>query len=1209
MTFLGWMSRAKIRLSRVRRRKHCSHLIDMDPLMNRIARAIALVAGLASTCSLHAEEPVSNFVNGLKSQGYFDTAMEYLAIIEQRQDIPAEVRAVVPYERAMLMVSESRSIRNTESRNDKLNIAEVELNKFISGNPDHPKFGQASTQLGTIQLERARGLIWEARSPANEAKKGEFQEKARADIVKAKDTFQKAHDRYEAEYKAFKVYIAPDEKELLAKRSAVEKAYMQAQLYLAQARYEEGQTYDAGSTERSEILTDASKQFETIHEKYRSIVAGLFARMWQGKCFEEQNEIGKALGIYNELLGHGGEKPSATLLNLQDRVLRFRLICLNHEAKRDFQLVITEGEGWLQRWRVKASTRTGLGIRWELAQGYESLSNQSGLDPAKATALRNSALNHASEIAKFPGEFADISNLMVQRLNLALTGSEVEPEDFMTAFMMSRNMVKQMSDMKEKVTLATTEEERKSAEEAFAQHASKLSGLLTTGAHLNMDDGKKPSIDNVEMMKHWRALLYYTNEQFYEASIAAFDVARRLRLANPQQAQDSGFLAVAASHQAFNRVPDGANGDPELELLRRSCDLIVANWPTSDEANKSRMLLGNIHQVLEEHVTAAEYYLQIPEGSEQYGSAQMYAGSEYLLAHDAGTELPRSDPNRPTSEELAEWIKKSEEHLDNGIPAFEAKLPPTQQDEELTFAKFYRALIYQRRGDHAKCIAEFEEGPHAIFLTVNVEEGQGREESGATSKDFAAEAYRIALYGYVGAQKIEDAKKVITLLDQLGVGVNQELFVDLGRQMEKSLDELKAKGDQEAVDGMSDSLEQFLDSIAERSDNLSFYSFLWLGEAYANIGKRLPKGSEKANKFLANASAKYQEILDRADKNPEYATEGNRTIIRLKQAEILALKDDFETAMTRVMEVLTERPKDLTAQLAASETLQAWGASNPAANAERFLQALTGKYGTPEGLVWGFASLSRKLNVKIAGSPPDADYIPEYEEKELTARLGTTTCRFEYAKALEQQGDQNKTNMQLQSAQKELELFAVAAPLGLEDEWKERFDSLYKDILRKRKAQTINGLTWPKKQEPVEEATIDSVVASKTGEQKTGKTDVTSESEEAGGSSTVLIIVGFVLAGAAAAGAFFMMKPQKRVHISYSEAAPRLPAAGASSARRKKKVARSAPDEAVTDAPKKTVKKKKVVQSSPQATDGESPVKKKKVVKKKRKVPTKRPPE
>lgn len=1182
--------------------------------MNRIARAISLVAVLASAASLHAEEPVSKFVDGLKNQGYFDTAMEYLAIIEQRQDIPAEVRAVVPYERAMLMVAESRSIRNTETRNDKLNVAEVELNKFISGNADHPKFGQASTQLGTIQMERARGLIWESRSPANESKKAEFQEQARADLVKAKDTFQKAHDRYETEYKSYPVFIPPDEKELLAKRKAAETAYMQAQLYLAQARYEEGQTYDIGSPERSEILTDASKQFEKIHEKYRSIVAGLFARMWQGKCFEEQNEIGKALGIYNELLGHGEGGASPTLRSLQDRVLRFRLICLNHDEKRDYQLVVQEGEGWLKSSRVKASTRTGLGIRWELAKAYESLSNEPDLDPARATALRNSALNHASEIAKFPGEFADISNLMVQRLNLALTGEEVEPEDFMTAFMMSRNLVKQLSDMKEKVTLAANDEERKTAEESFAKHVLKLSGLLVTGANLSMDDGKKPSIDNVEMMKHWRALLYYTNDQFFEASIVAFDVARRLRIANPQQAQDSGFLAVAASHQAFNQVPAGKNGDPELELLRRSCDLIVANWPTSDEANKSRMLLGNIHQVREEHVTAAEYYLQIPEGAEQYGSAQMYAGSEYLLAHDAATELPRSDPNRPTSEELEEWLKKAEEHLDKGIPAFEATLPATQQDEELTFAKFYRALIYQRRGDHAKCIAEFEEGPHAIFLTVDVEEGQGRRDTGATSKEFAAEAYRIALYGYVGAQKIDEAKEIIQRLDDLGVGVNQEIFVDLGRQMEKSLDELKAKGDQAAVDQMSDSLEQFLDSIAERSDNLSFYSFLWLGEAYANIGKRLPKGSEKANKFLANASAKYQEILNRADADPEYATEGNKTVIRLKQAEILALKDDFETAMTRIMEVLTERPKDLTAQLAASETLQAWGAADPASNAERFLQALTGKYGTPEGLVWGFASLSRKLHVKIAGSPKDAEYIPDYEEKELTARLGATTCRFEYAKALEAQGDQNKRNLQLQSAQKELELFAVAAPIGLEEEWKDRFDKLYGDIQRKRSpAGQILKLNWPTKPDPVDEQVAG------PGDGPDGPVDGPQPPEpppeppkEAGGSSTVFIIIGFVLAGAVAAGAFFMMKPKKRIKVSYSDAAPTLPPAGSSPGRQRKKVARSAAP--TGDAPpagtqKKVVKKKKVVQSPPQAEEGERPVKKKKVVKKKRKVPTKRPPE
>lgn len=341
-------------------------------------------------------------------------AMLALAALTQplRADEPAS------YKRAIKMMSEARLARNSDARNQKLRQAESELDRFVQANPKHENFEPACIQLGTLRLERARGLIWESRSRAIAGKRGKWQEQARSDLIKAKTAFQQAHDKYEVLYKSF---LKPTfDKAEIAKRRASEKGYMQAQLYLAQTRYEEAQTYDIGSDERDEILIDASKQFEIVHEKYRSIVAGLFARMWQGKCFEERDELRKALGIYNELLGHGGAKASPTLQNLLDQVLHFRLICLNHEKKRDYQLVIVEAEAWLDRRKDKESTRTGLGIRWQLAKAYESLANVPNLEADKASKLLKEALAHASKVAKYPGEYADVAKGMVQRLSQKL---------------------------------------------------------------------------------------------------------------------------------------------------------------------------------------------------------------------------------------------------------------------------------------------------------------------------------------------------------------------------------------------------------------------------------------------------------------------------------------------------------------------------------------------------------------------------------------------------------------------------------------------------------------------------------------------------------------------------------------------------------------------------------------------------------------------
>ena len=63
---------------------------------------------------------------------------------------------------------------------------------------------------------------------------------------------------------------------------------MQAQLQKAVVDYEQAQTYPLGSKERTELLGKALAQFEDLYKSYRTQMAGLTARMWQGKCYEER---------------------------------------------------------------------------------------------------------------------------------------------------------------------------------------------------------------------------------------------------------------------------------------------------------------------------------------------------------------------------------------------------------------------------------------------------------------------------------------------------------------------------------------------------------------------------------------------------------------------------------------------------------------------------------------------------------------------------------------------------------------------------------------------------------------------------------------------------------------------------------------------------------------------------------------------------------
>ena len=189
---------------------------------------------------------------------------------------------------------------------------------------------------------------------------------------------------------------------------------------LAVLSYEMAQTWDRGSAENKQSLSEAAGAFEHIHARYRQQIAGLYARMWQGKCFEELNDITKALGIYNELLGHGGDKPSKPLSTLQDRVRHFRLCCLNHEQRKDYELVIDEAQEWLTANSDKEGTRTWLGIQWELARALRMQADSEGKSADERMALLRQALFAARTINRFPGEYKDNSSTMIQKLTAEL---------------------------------------------------------------------------------------------------------------------------------------------------------------------------------------------------------------------------------------------------------------------------------------------------------------------------------------------------------------------------------------------------------------------------------------------------------------------------------------------------------------------------------------------------------------------------------------------------------------------------------------------------------------------------------------------------------------------------------------------------------------------------------------------------------------------
>ena len=308
---------------------------------------VFLAVLLLTTSSVSAEEPYLQFVDALRQRQYYDTVLEYLEWADTRPNVPADVKAVIPFEKATTLIALSRQQKNPEVALATLNKAQLFLEQFLKASPDHPRAAKASAEAAIVLQTRGKVALQQARSPSNVVKKAEYIKQAKDYYGQAKVLYAAAAEKYSKEYKAFGPFIDKGkDSEKFEQRADVERLMLKAQLDSGIVEYEEAQTFEKDDPKYKEALKAAAKKFEDLHSKNRGQVAGLIARVYMGKCFEEQGNLTGAMGLYNELLSHKGE--SEVMRNLQAQVVHFKLICLNSAEKADFILVDRLASEWLK---------------------------------------------------------------------------------------------------------------------------------------------------------------------------------------------------------------------------------------------------------------------------------------------------------------------------------------------------------------------------------------------------------------------------------------------------------------------------------------------------------------------------------------------------------------------------------------------------------------------------------------------------------------------------------------------------------------------------------------------------------------------------------------------------------------------------------------------------------------------------------------------
>ncbi|MCA9024569.1 MAG: hypothetical protein KDA86_05115 [Planctomycetaceae bacterium] len=1101
--------------------------------------ASLLAFGLCSFAS--AAEPYLEFVRGLRERQFYDLAETYLDQIEQNDRTPADVREVIPYERAVTLLDSSRSIRNADARSRQLDEAQALFEQFAKTSPDHPLRAQANTESARILLNKAQLAMWQSNAGSPE--------QARTLIAQARSVFQQAHDRYQAAWEKLKGFIPEEEKDKQAERAEAERLFMQAQLDLARCTYEEAQTHDEDSAKQTELLNQAAVEFETIHQKYRSQIAGLHARMWQGKCFEEQGDIRKALGVYNEILEHPGDQ----LQNLQDQVRWFRLICLNDESRNDHQLVVEEATNWRNESPDRVRTMVGLGIQYELAKAQEAIAQSDRSMPeALKTNTLNEALDNARAVARYPGPLKAPAAALVQKLMAVLNKDEGEPRDFETAFSNANQRLEETKQLNANIAEAQSAGDATKVQElqlTLRATASEMARLYDLSLKL-ADSQTDPEQTNIARFR--LAYSYFLEGKYLEAGVVADYVGRKYQSSSPEVALESAYIALAAFDRMFSEAP-ADNREFEMQQLMNSAQFIAETWPESDRAIDARLAVARIFRQSDEPIQAAEWYDQIPPTSKQYADAQLSAGQSYWNAYLTRAALPESE--RTPVEHLAEWKAKAEQHLTVGIErrqqqiAEDAATPDDLALGKLSLVQIRNSQgIYNTTDEKQGAIELLTVSPHAVIDAVAVPEGQPRPtKAGAVqSQPIASLAYQQLLRAYIGIRDLEGARQTREQLEAIAssggdLGALTQVYVAFGQELHSELEQLQAAGDTARLNEVRAGFESFLGDLFDRKEGQTFNSLLWIAETYTGLAEGSVNDRDKATTYFNRSADTYDEILKRAAAEPSFVETGGQLIgVQLRLVNCRREQGNYPAADEVMQQVLAERSNAIDAQMDAARLYEHWATSG-SANAEEKLQIAINGQGEA-GPMWGWSQIALRLQRAIEMGQSTA----EYSQKHIDARYHLALCQLELA---DEQTSNEAMIKHLDEARFGIQRFVAITNDIPEADWK-RFDELYQKTLAES-GETVVPLvrrnTIVESGQPVD----GSPAVVSTAPASTPNSAAQTVPTESGGFSNMLLIVVLLALGIGTAVGIYVMTVQqdKKRRAKYASVISAAPSKSTSSSR------------------------------------------------------------
>jgi cellulose synthase operon protein C len=818
-----------------------------------LRRAIVLAAAVAGVGlpTARGDEDIrtaSAFVQGLREHKYYDLATEYLERLRKATSTPPDLRATIDYELGRILLDEASSTGDLGRKRELLEEARAKLDAFTKANPKHDLFVEASVQKARLLVERGHLARLQGDESEDKAEKAAKLAEARSSFDQARKAYAEADERLQAAFKEFPPFI-PEGDPRKAERDRVHTAMMDAQIQKAIVDHEQGDTYPPGSKERAEYLAKGLSQFEELYKRYRTQLSGLFARMWQAKCYEEKGDYGPAMGIYNELMDH----PDPRLRGLQRTVGFFQVILYN--KRKEYPLAVKGGQGWLNAYTSPDEQRSkeGLGIRLEMAKALlAQIPTMS--DEAEKTQARARAVDLLGQVVRIPSPFRMEAVDLLKQYKPKTAAAALDPARL------------------------SYEDARGMAEQAIASQEWDRAIPALKVAIRKADAARE--VDKVNEARYLLALSYLKNGQPYEAEVLADHLARRYpRFSLAPKAAEVGMAALADAYNSLKEIDRSA----DLKNLIALASFTAEAYPDTDQGDTARMTLGQIHDGMGDHDKAIQDYEAVRPKSARWVEARTRLGTSRW---ERSLSLRRKGTPEAAAE-ADEEVKKALETLNAALKA--------RRDQG---AAATDPGLMANACDIADIDLQTGKASEALALLGPIAQSQAGQGGGNPA---FPRLMATLLRAHVAAGQVNEAIADMGALEKAGGGNDAQLYLSLGELLEKEMDAQRKRGDSAGLAKTQAAYQKFLSALIEAKAGQTYRSLQWAGESMLALGN------------AKEAAAVFNRVLDTFGKDQAFLASPTAPAqilrTRLKLAAALRARGEFDQAGELVETLIKENPR------------------------------------------------------------------------------------------------------------------------------------------------------------------------------------------------------------------------------------------------------------------------------------------------------------